>query len=235
MKKSIFICGTDTGVGKTAVAGLLARYLLDKGHKVVTQKWVQTGYVKDRTDLDAHLRFMGKTWVDFEPHRPSMAPYIFKFPASPHLSAREEGAAVDIKKIEKELERLSTYFDFIVIEGTGGLLVPLTQKTLAIDIVRRLNIPVLLVAANRLGSINHTLLSIEALNARKIKNLGVIFNDISNREDEAVLKDNPEIIKIFSDCAVLGRLRRSTSTKELRRQFAPIGDKIRIKQGWMTG
>lgn len=169
----IFVAGTDTGVGKTVITRLLAHHLSTRGHKVATQKWVETGVVK------------------------GPAVYSFKLATSPHLSARCEGRTINIKKIKDSLKKLSKKHDFVVVEGTGGLLVPITEKTLFIDLVKELNIPVLLVAANRLGAINHTLLSVEALKRRKVKLLGVVFNSISKKENALISKDNPRIVKKF--------------------------------------
>ena len=169
----IFVAGTDTGVGKTVVTRLLARQHSGMGYKVATQKWVETGVTKSR------------------------AVCSFKLTASPHLAARREGKTVNIKRIKRSLKKLSTNFDFVIVEGTGGLLVPLDEKKLFIDIVKELKLPVLLVSANRLGTINHTLLSLEALRARKMKVLGVIFNNISRKENRLILGDNPKIVKRF--------------------------------------
>ncbi|MBI5124410.1 MAG: dethiobiotin synthase [Candidatus Omnitrophica bacterium] len=183
--RAIFVAGTDTGVGKTVVTSLLARSLMEDGYNVATQKWVETG----RTGRsDAHT------------------PYILKMAASPHLAARMEKKSIRISKIENSLKRLSRDFDIVIIEGSGGLLVPLNEKTLLIDIVKKLSLEVVLVAHNRLGAINHTLLSIEALKRRNIKIIGVIFNTVSKKEDNLVLKDNPRIIKKLTGVEVLGSL-----------------------------
>ncbi|MDD5136383.1 MAG: dethiobiotin synthase [Candidatus Omnitrophica bacterium] len=170
---AIFVAGTDTGVGKTFVTKLIARRLSARGCKVATQKWVETGVRKSR------------------------AVYSFRMAASPHLAARREKKAIDIKKIKAALKKLSKKNDIVIVEGTGGLLVPLTGKKLLIDVVKALKIPVLLVSANRLGAINQTLLSIEALRARKMALLGVVFNNIPKKENALILKDNPKIVKKF--------------------------------------
>jgi dethiobiotin synthetase len=167
----IFIAGTDTGVGKTFITELLSRRLKRSGYNVAVQKWVETGV------------------------RKSEAVYSFKLASSPHLAAKSEGKTINIAKIKKELKKLSKKFDFVIVEGTGGLLVPITSGKLFIDIVKELKLPVLLVSANKLGTINHTLLSIEALKAREINVLGVIFNNIDRRENRLILKDNPKIVK----------------------------------------
>lgn len=204
--KYIFVAGTDTEVGKSVVTGLVARDLSERGYKVVTQKWVGTGCSRSSNDIDIHLKIMGKGRGDFRKFLPLMTPYIFKFPASPHLAARLEKRKVDSAKLKKNLKRLRRDFDFVIIEGSGGLLVPLNEKRLLIDVVKSLRLPVILVAPNRIGAINHTLLSIEALKSRKIKIIGIIFNNISKSEDKIVLRDNPRIIEKMSGTKVLGVL-----------------------------
>ncbi len=202
----IFVAGTDTDIGKSVVTGLLARRLLDNGHSVVTQKWVGTGCSRASNDIDAHLKFMGKSRGDFRGYLQSMMPHIFKFPSSPHLAARLAKRRIDLARIKGSLKKLSKDFNSVIIEGTGGLLVPLDEKTLLIDVVKSLRLPVILVAPNRLGTINHTLLSIEALRMRKIKIIGIIFNNTSKKENRIVLRDNPKIVEKISGTKVLGIL-----------------------------
>lgn len=201
--RSIFIAGTDTGVGKTIVTGILARRLIEKGYSVVTQKWAQAG---PSSDIDIHLKLMGKRKTDYARYLDSMNPFSFKFASSPHLASSLEGRRISMDRIKKSLRYLSGHFDFVLVEGSGGLLVPLTRKILLIDLVKRLRMPVLLVAENKIGAINHTLLSVEALKARNIKILGIIFNTRSNRVDGRILKENPDIVKRLTGIEVLGEL-----------------------------
>ncbi len=221
----IFVAGTDTGVGKSFVTGLLARYLLEKGHSVITQKWIQTGCRAGKDDIYTHMRFMGKARQEYKAYMPLAAPYVFRFASSPHLAARLEGRTVDMNKIIGSLKTLSGRFDFVIVEGTGGLMVPINEKVLTVDLIEKLNIPVILVAANRLGVINHALLSIEALRARKIKNLGMIFNDASEGR-RVILDDNPRIVEKLTGTPVLGRLPRTKNVFRLRKLFEPIGKRI---------
>ena len=204
--KAIFVAGTDTGVGKTLVTGLLADYIRDKGYSVITQKWVQAGY-RGRSEAQSVV-------------------YKFKFPSSPHLASRLEHRPIYIGKIRAGFVSLSKRFDYVIVEGTGGLMVPINGRTLMIDIVKELNLPVILVAANRLGAINHTILSIEALKRRKMKLLGIIFNNISDKEDKAILADNPEIVKKITRAKILGTLPYSKNRSSLQQGFKAIGDKI---------
>jgi dethiobiotin synthetase len=221
---AVFITGTDTSVGKTVAAGLLARYLLDKGFSAITQKWIQTGSdLPD--DIAVHREFMNKKQVDIKKLLPLIAPYTFKLPASPHLAAEAEGEKIAPSKIINSFKTLAKDFDFVIVEGTGGLLVPFNRKKLVIDIAKELALPVIIVAQNRIGAINHTLLTIEALNRRQMKILGIIFNADENT-NEAVLRDNPVIIEELTAEKILGSLPYLKDRDLLYKAFIPIGDNI---------
>ncbi|MFA4887964.1 MAG: dethiobiotin synthase [Candidatus Omnitrophota bacterium] len=216
---AIFIAGTDTGAGKTIVSGLLADYLIGKGKSVVTQKWVSTG---SADDIRAHSKITGLASTE---NRGLIAPYSFKFAASPHLAASLERRPINKKKIEKAFLELCRRYDFVIVEGTGGILVPISRKGLLIGIVKALKIPVILVVHNRLGAINHTLMSIEALRRRKIPIIGLVFNNLS-KTNKIILNDNQKIIEEISGVAVLGELPKSDNIKMLKAKFRAIGDKI---------
>ena len=224
--RSIFVTGTGTGVGKTVVTGLLARFLSETGLSTVTQKWVQTGSRGFSEDIAVHLRLMGKSEKDFEAYLPHMAPYTFGFPSSPHLAARLENRAIDTKKILDSFYLLKNDFDAVVVEGTGGLMVPLNRREMVIDICEKARIPVLLVVNNGLGAINRTILSVEALRKRGIEILGLVFNRISVGEDETILKDNLSIINEFTGLDVYGELPALEDTDALYRAFLPMARKI---------
>ncbi len=185
-------------------------------------------------DIDMHLRLMKMKRREFKGYLPLMTPYIFNLASSPHLAARREDKNIRISKIRRSLERLSKDFDIVLIEGSGGLLVPLNRKRLLIDVIKELRLSVLLVAQNRLGAINHTLLSVEALKARGIKIIGLIFNNVSKDTDSIVLKDNPRIIKELAGIEVLGTLPCVNSKNILHKRFTPLGNKI-TNRLWKTG
>ena len=188
--KAVFICGTDTGVGKTYIAGKLFKELSGKGVKVVTQKWVQTGAKGFSPDIAQHLKMAGKTRKYVKDILPLVNPYSFKFASSPHLAARLEKKKIDVQKLKSSFKKLSKMFDFVIVEGVGGALVPLNEKTLVIDVVKELKIPVIVVAANKLGAINQALMTVEALRKRKLKILGIVFNNIDRKTDKKILRDN---------------------------------------------
>lgn len=227
--KGIFITGTDTGAGKTLVTGCLAKYLLDKNYNAITQKWIQTGCIGGQSsDIKSHLRIMGKGSDYLKNHLSYICPYIFKTPSSPHLASRIEHRNIDVNKIINSFRLLSGKFDFVLVEGIGGALVPLDKNRLVIDIVRKLDLPVLVVVQNKLGAINHTLLTIEALKARKIKILGLVFNNYKN-QNRAILKDNARIIEALTGEICFGSLpwmQTSGNPNKLYRKFIPIADNL---------
>jgi len=213
--KAVFITGTDTGVGKTVVAGLLARFLSGKGYRVITQKWAQTGDKKNSNDIIAHLRLMGKKPKDIKQYMLFVLPYSFRRACSPHLAASLEKKTVSSAKIKESFKFLSQKFDFVIVEGTGGALTPLNKSRLVIDIAKELKLPALIVAANKLGAVSHTLLTIEAVRKRKMKIAGVVFNNQPGKTDGVILKDNPKIIQHLSGVKVLGTLPRVKNKEAL--------------------
>lgn len=227
--RSVFVTGTDTGVGKTIVVGLLARYLRRQGPRAITQKWVQTGTRDYPCDLPTHLELMGAGAETIRGYEHDVNPYAFALAASPHLAAAHENARIDTQEIVAGFRRLEAAFDLVIVEGAGGILVPLNEKELFVDVAVDLDIPVLVVAANKLGAINHTLLTIEALKARSVEILGVVFNTVDQDQDEAVMEDNPEIVAAFARIPILGRLPWSQDTERLYRDFEPIGKSIAAK------
>ena len=225
MKKAVFVTGTDTGVGKTVITGLLARYLQSRGLNVITQKWVQTGSGLSGSDVQTHLKIMGRRFKEVSDISRLIAPYVFKLPASPHLAAASERKKISHRKIIYSFKALLRRFDFVLVEGAGGVMVPLNRKSLMIDIVKMLNMPVLLVCPNRLGAINQALLAIGALKRLKLKILGVIFIN-SPGQNKKIIKDNPEIIRRFSGINILGILPWNKNHRYLYRRFLPAAGKI---------
>lgn len=243
--KAIFIIGTDTGVGKTIVTGLLGRYLLGKNCSVITQKWIHTGSRKYLEDIEVHLKLMKREKENnIRRYMPQMAPYAFKFAASPHLAAGLEKKIIYEDKIKQSFRLLSREFDFIIVEGIGGALVPFNRKNLVIDIAKELGLPVLIVAGNKLGAINHTLLTVEAVRKRRMKIIGIIFNSQRAKKndsrpsargrDKIILQDNPKIIKILTRETILGSLPWLKNENRLYEAFVPVGNKIlaRLKRKW---
>ncbi len=189
------VTGIDTGIGKTFVTGLLAAGLLGKGRKVITQKIVQTGCAGIPEDIVEHRRLMGTGLQDVD-REGITCPYVFSYPASPHLAARMEGAEIDIMRIRRMTFTLQRNYEIVLLEGAGGFLVPLTPDLLFADYLRDAGYGVILVTVPRLGSINHTLLSIESCMKRGIAIRAVIFNHYQDAGPE-ITGDTKDVIVRF--------------------------------------
>ncbi|MCR5183371.1 MAG: dethiobiotin synthase [Opitutales bacterium] len=175
-KKSVyFITGIDTGVGKTFVTGLMARFLEKRGLDWISLKMVQTGNTGFSEDLDLHRSFCGGRSFP-EDGAGLTAPQIFAFPSSPRLAARLEKRNVDLVAIDHAVAECSRRHDIVLVEGAGGLCVPLTGDCLSIDFAAARDWRTVLVTCGRLGAINHALLSLEALRSRQMPLAGVVHN-----------------------------------------------------------
>ena len=190
----VFVSGIDTEIGKTVVTGWLARQWRDAGMDVITQKLVQTGCVGASDDILLHRRIMGCGLFD-EDRDGSMMPALYAYPASPHLAARLEGRALDLDAIDRATARLRERHAKVLVEGAGGLMVPLTEQLLTIDYVAQRGWPLLLVTSGRLGSINHTLLSLEAIAARGIALHGIAWNSRDDGSDEVIAGESRRFIR----------------------------------------
>jgi dethiobiotin synthetase len=169
--KSYFITGIGTGVGKTIVSAILT-----EAFQADYWKPVQCG-VAEGTDTEKVRSLVSNPVSKF--HKEA---YCFSAPMSPHAAAKLEDTEIDITKIAIPATNKT-----LIIEGAGGLMVPLTYDFLMIDLIALMQTPVLLVSMNYLGSINHTLLSVEALKARHIPVSGIIFNGAENTETESII------------------------------------------------
>lgn len=182
MGKTIFITGIDTDAGKTFATAYLAHLLRKQGFRVITQKPIETGNTEASQDLIKHdllappcSPFEEENATRAQPFRNS---YLFSLPASPHLSSSLEGRSIDTKRILSDNRQLLALgYDVVLMEGAGGLMVPLTKSPiLTIDLIAEGGFPVVLVTSGKLGSINHTLLSLEALQRRSIPLWGMVYN-----------------------------------------------------------
>ena len=205
---SIFITGTGTEVGKTLVTGAIAAKLSNLGYKVGVMKpfisGVQKEELKSRKTDTGFLKWASKSDAPIE----DISPMIFSEPVAPYSAILKSGENIDWPKIEKVYSGQLKKNDFLLMEGIGGICVPLDESTLVIDLIKRWNMPVIVVSPNSLGTINHTLMTIKILQQNNLDVLGIIFNEIS---DDPSSTSNPEIIHIFSNIPILGRLRFITS------------------------
>jgi dethiobiotin synthetase len=180
MTQSIFITGTDTGVGKTYVACRLIREYVAQGYKVVGMKpvaagceWIDGQWVNEDVALLTAASNVSapKEFIN---------PYCFTPPIAPHIAAEQVGVTVDMQVIKHAYDALAKLADIVVVEGAGGLLVPLNADETIADLIQLLNLPVVLVVGLKLGCINHTALTLGAMEARAIELKALVMNDIGN-------------------------------------------------------
>ena len=189
----LFITGIDTDAGKSFATGWLAKLILAQGKSVITQKFVQTGNLDFSEDIEVHRKIMGipLTTVD---KIGITAPVIFTYPASPDLAARIDGKELDLSLIEEASETLSKTYEHLLIEGAGGIMVPLKGEYLTIDYIRDHRLPVVLVTNGRLGSINHTLLSLKVIADEGIELFAVLYNTYFDK-DRVICDDTKDYIR----------------------------------------
>lgn len=173
--KVLFVSGIDTNIGKTFATGILARTLADKGKKVITQKMIQTGCTDVSEDIEMHRRLQGIPFTDAD-KAGLTCPYIFTYPCSPHMAAQRDGRSIDLSTITEATRQLQEKYEYVLLEGAGGLMVPNDFQSLAIDYVKEQGYPVLLVTSGKLGSINHTLLSLYACKQYGIEVKALVYN-----------------------------------------------------------
>lgn len=190
-----FISGIDTDIGKSIATGMMARFLHRTGHKVITLKLVQTGNTDFSEDIARHREIMGCGLFP-EDREHLTAPEIYTFPASPHLSARIDKRPVNLEKILYAVQKLQERYETVLVEGAGGLAVPLTEDLLTVDFAAQQNWPLILVTSGRLGSLNHTILSMEAAVSRKMRIAGVVYNE-HPKADPLIEADSERMIRKY--------------------------------------
>lgn len=213
--KGFFITGTDTGVGKTEVAACLARYFKSKDLKVEVMKPVATGVEKICSDAKILKEASGSK----EPLN-RINPVSLRFPLAPLAAEGLGGKKIDLNIIWQCFKKLDSSSDLMIVEGIGGLMVPVKKTKGKIfyvrDMILKMKLPVILVARPGLGTINHTLMTIGMLKAKGIKITGVIFNHASRVKKDLSVKMNPLIIEGLSGIKVLGIVYYNKDRKKRR-------------------
>lgn len=198
--RGFFVTGTDTGVGKTEVAAYLAKSFSKKGFRVGTMKPIATGSSKDVRILKAD-------------------PVIsFRLPLAPLAAGK-----VNKRRIWQAFEKLKTNNDIVIVEGIGGVMVPISGKGkkafYVADMVSKMNLPAIIVARPNLGTINHTLMTIEILRRKKIKISGIIFNYSSRVKNDISIKTNPGVIEGLSGIKALGVMHYNKNRSKRRMKW----------------
>jgi dethiobiotin synthetase len=206
-RRGIFITGTDTGVGKTYLAAGIARLLHARGIDVGVMKPAETGCIRRNGKLvpsDA-LVLMKAAGVHDRLH--DVNHYRFKKPLAPSVAAATEGSSIDPARIRTGFDKLCRKHSFMIVEGAGGIMVPLTERYTYLDLAVDLRLPVMIVARPGLGTINHTLLTIEVLRRRGIAIAGVVINFADDRRAGTAERTNPGVIQKLACVDILGVIR----------------------------
>ena len=202
MAKALFITATGTDIGKTYVSGLIAEYMKNKGLDIGYYKAALSGS-NDITDSDAwHVKEKANLSDSYN----EMVSYTYKHAYSPHLAAQIEGNPPNIEIIRKAYKNMSEKHDYIIVEGSGGIICPIryddNKKIFLEDIIKQLNIPSIIIADAGLGTINSTVLTIEYMRNKNLKIKGIILNrfEITNKMHD----DNKKMIEDMTGVKIIG-------------------------------
>lgn len=222
--KGIFITGTDTGVGKTSFSAALARHLRNKGVKVGVMKPVTSGCSeRDGRPVSDDAELLA--WAAGIETSHDVAPYLLREPIAPSAAAELERVRIEFSRILAAFHRLCDEFDFVIVEGAGGLMVPLTGGLLVADLVKLLDIPLLVVARPDLGTVNHTILTCFVARELGLDVRGTVINNFPEKPGTAEATA-PHLIDSLSGVPLLARLPA----------MAAADDKARVEQlaAWLA-
>jgi dethiobiotin synthetase len=215
MKRGIFVTGTDTGVGKTLVASALAYLLKNQGLDVGVMKPVATGAKRGAHGLVSEDAVLLMEAVGSQDPYQLVNPICLPSPLAPMVASQLDGQPIELDSIWTAFKSLRKMHEFLVVEGIGGLLVPIMKDFYVADMVRRMGLPLLIVSRPSLGTINHTLLTIEGARRRRLTIKGVVLNNTSPGGEEPGMQGlNKAEIERHSGVPVLASIPYITNLKE---------------------
>lgn len=203
-----FIIGTDTDIGKTTIAAGLGHLLTQKGYNVGVMKPFATGlkkYSKRFKSIDTKILTIA---TGNQEDDDLINPFFHEIPSAPYLATKilQKSNEIDLNTIKKKYIELKQRYDFMIVEGIGGLMVPLTRDLYVADMVKMLNLPVIIVMSNRVGTLNHVILTSIVCNKYKLKILGIIVNHTVKFVDKKLKQVNeflPEVVKELTGHEIL--------------------------------
>lgn len=217
MAKTVFITGTGTDMGKTYVTGLLLKKLKDCGKNAAYYKAAMSGNVRgqDGELIPGDALFVKQASGIGQPLR-EMCPYIYENAYSPHLAARLEGNPVDMAVVKKAYDKVCQTYDYVVVEGSGGIICPLRfdgEKIQLENLISELELSTVIVADAGLGTINAVVLTVEYMKARKIPVHGIIFNHYI--PDHVMMEDNLKMCQIMTGLPVIACVKDGDKTLDI--------------------
>lgn len=204
--KGVFVTGTDTGVGKTWIAAGVTAVLRQWGLKAVYFKPVQSGCPEENGRLVPTDARLAQELAGLKEPLEVLTPIALRLPLAPGVAAPREGTQVDLEKVAAAIRELMGRYEFLVVEGAGGLYVPLIgTRFLVLDLVSWLRLPLLVVARPGLGTINHTALTVMTARQNGLPVAGVILNRYPDKPSLAE-ETNPEVIEAITEVPILGKI-----------------------------
>ncbi|MCF6158739.1 MAG: dethiobiotin synthase [wastewater metagenome] len=204
MKRGYFITGTDTGVGKTLVAGGLAAIYKSRGINVGVMKPIATGCKKVQNTLISDDTIFLKHAAEVNDEYELINPVSLEQPLAPIIAARMSNTKIDLEKVHSAFDTLFERHDALFVEGIGGLLVPIDEYYFIIDMANELELPLIVVCRNILGTINHTLLTVSYARQHGLDIKGIIVNESIETPDDTLKKTNIDELKRLTDLPILG-------------------------------
>ena len=198
--KGFFITGTDTEVGKTIISRGFAALLKEKTSDVGVFKPFLSGISREHPESDTSmLKEMSETVLSHE----DITPFAFKEPLAPYVAGKLEGKTVELKDVLSHWEKIKENHDWFIVEGAGGISVQLGENFLVSDLIKALELPIVIVARPDLGTLNHTFLTVEYAKSQGLKIAGIVINGISEKPGLAE-RTNPELMETLCDVPLLG-------------------------------
>ena len=199
----LLVTGTDTGVGKTVIAGAVADWFRRRGRHVAVCKPAGSGCVKRREGLVSEDAEFLAQCADSRHSLDLICPQRFLEPLAPAVAAKRANQPLDWETIDRAIQEMSRGSDVMIVEGIGGIMVPMDQRHTMLDVAQWLNLPAVVVSRPGLGTINHTLLTLEALRSRKLRVAGVVINRYPPENPSVAEETNPRAIEQWGKTAVL--------------------------------
>lgn len=220
MCKGIFVTGTGTDVGKTYVTGLIVKHLRECGCNMGYYKAALSGALLKQGDLIPQDALFVKELAHLKDDTKDMVPYVYRHEVSPHLAARLEGNPINMEVVKSGYEKLKKRYDYITVEGSGGIVCPLRMDEQVImleDVIKELQIPCILVANAGLGTINAVVLTVSYMKQKGIPIKGIIINQY--HKGDPCEEDNKRVIEQLTQIPILACVKEGDKSIELLKDF----------------
>ena len=230
----IFITGTDTEIGKTVVAGGLAAAIKAAGVDVGVMKPIASGGVEHKGRIVSEDAIFLKGAAQVDDALDLINPICLRQPLAPSVAAEIEGVSIGLRQIDEAFAELCQKHEFIVVEGVGGIAVPICEEMLVANLAERFQLPLLIVARPNLGTINHTVLTVEFARSYSLEICGIVLNASQEESKGLAEKTNPKELERLTNLPILGtvpfdeRLQNSTPSPDFLSEF--IGEHVDWKR-----